>query len=309
MGRGGKDLMSKRLTIEFIRSEFEKEGYTLLTKTYNNNIQRLEYVCKMGHRHGVRWADWRAPRKVRCPYCEGRSIITIESVRQAMAKEGYILLTEVYDNNKQKLEYICPDPEKHKHSISWHGWQGGNRCPFCVGLGKLTIEFIRVEFAKEGYILLTKTYENAHQKLEYICPEGHKHSIQWNDWQQGKRCPICPSKVSKWELEVKKYVKSLNVLFLSNSRDILINPNTGRNLELDIWFPDLNKAIECNGSYWHSTEKVSKRDKIKSMLCKQKDIDLLVLDDIGWVEDKSSCKCKIKNFITVKEAIQGEQRK
>jgi hypothetical protein len=36
--------MSKKLTIEFIREQFEKEGYTLLTKEYINNKQKLEYI-------------------------------------------------------------------------------------------------------------------------------------------------------------------------------------------------------------------------------------------------------------------------
>jgi hypothetical protein len=298
IGLGGKDLMSKRLNIEFIRAEFAKEGYVLLTEVYKNNIQKLDYICPKGHRHSITWNNWRGGK--RCFYCRGTIKLDIEFIRSEFAKEGYTLLITVYEGNKQKLDYICP--KGHKHKISWQGWQGGNRCPFCVGLGKLTIEYIRSEFVKEGYELLTKVYKNAFQKLEYICPKGHLHSITWNSWQRGRRCPICPSKVSRWEFEVKKYVKSLNVSFLSNSRNTLINPNTNHSLELDMWFPDLNKAIECNGSYWHSIEKASKRDKIKSMLCKQKNIDLLVLDDIEWAEDKPFCKHKIRNFITTKEA-------
>jgi hypothetical protein len=53
------------------------------------------------------------------------------------------------------------------------------------------IDFIKFEFEKEGYQLLTVEYKNNRQKLNYICPNGHQHSIIWNSWQQGKRCPTC----------------------------------------------------------------------------------------------------------------------
>lgn len=41
---------------------------------------------------------------------------------------------------------------------------------------KLTIEFIRKSFEKKGYALLTKEYTEINQKLEYVCPEGHRSS-------------------------------------------------------------------------------------------------------------------------------------
>jgi len=53
---------------------------------------------------------------------------------------------------------------------------------------KLTVEFIKSEFEKEGYQLLTKEYRNSKQKLEYICPKGHRDKISWSNWQQGGRC-------------------------------------------------------------------------------------------------------------------------
>jgi hypothetical protein len=67
-----------------------------------------------------------------------------------------------------------------------------------------------------------------------------------------------------------------------NDRKQIINPNTGRFLELDIWFPDLNKAIECNGIYWHKRKKAIARDKIKQWFCEQQGIDLLVITDEEW---------------------------
>ena len=230
-----------------------------------------------------------------------RKKLTIEFIRSDFAKEGYELLTKVYEGNKQKLEYICSGPEKHRHRVTWAHWNTNKRrCPYCVGNAKLNIEFIRAEFAKEGYILLTKVYENAFQKLDYVCPEGHKHFVTWSNWssKNKRRCPYCNNNgVSKWEKEVKKFLIKSNIDHMPNDRTQLTNPKTDYKLELDIWFPQLNKAIECNGLYWHGKEIHIKTDRIKKQLCKNQGIDLLVITDEEWKEDIDKCKTKLISFI------------
>lgn len=123
--------------------------------------------------------------------------LTIGFVKEQFEKEGYSLLTKEYINNHKSLEYICPNG--HCWSITWNSWQQGTRCVECSGLKKLTIDFIREQFKKEGYTLLSKKYINALNKLEYYCPKKHKRSIRWNDWQQGKRCAKCDDEVKVGE--------------------------------------------------------------------------------------------------------------
>jgi uncharacterized Zn-finger protein len=289
----------KKLKIEFIRAEFKKEGYDLLTKIYDNNKQKLEYICKRGHRHNIAWSGWNSKGRQRCPYCVGTGKLTIEFIRAEFAKEDYILLTKIYKNAHQKLKYICP--AGHHHSVTWNDWNSKkkHRCPYCVGNAKLNIEFIRAEFAKEGYILLTEIYEGVFQKLEYICPRGHGHSVSWSNWnsKNKSRCPFCNNiGVSKWEKMIKKFLVELNISHVPNDRTQLVNPETGYKLELDVWIPDSNKAIECNGVYWHKNRQHV--DLIKKQLCKDQNIDLLVITDEEWKDDIDKCKTKIKNFVT-----------
>ena len=177
----------ERLSYEFVKKEFEKEGYKLLTKTYINAHQKLKYICPQGHWHHISQANWK--KGARCPYCAQRPPITVEFIRSEFKKEDYVFLTKTYKNAHQKLNYSCP--KNHYHSISWSGWKQGQRCPHCDGQGKPTIEFIKKELEKEGYKLSSKKYINSQQKLKYICPNGHKHSITWNNWQQGRKCPYC----------------------------------------------------------------------------------------------------------------------
>lgn len=117
-----------------------------------------------------------------------------EYIKEQFEKEGYELLSKEYINAHKKLYYICP--VGHRHSIIWADWKQGHRCPYCFREGldserKLNLEFVRVEFEKEGYILLTTKYKNSKQKLSYICPKGHKHDISWSKWQYERRCPTC----------------------------------------------------------------------------------------------------------------------
>jgi len=131
--------------------------------------------------------------------------ITIEYVTKQFEKESYNLLSKEYINCREKLSYICS--KGHEHSISWDDWRHGRRCPYCAGKIKKTIEFIRFEFLKEGYNLLINEYRSSFQKLSYICPNGHKHYIKWNDWQQGIRCFYC------YEGNVKLTIEFINFEF------------------------------------------------------------------------------------------------
>jgi hypothetical protein len=281
-------------SIEFIRSEFEKEGYILLATEYVNNRQKLGYVCPKGHEHNISWSEWGYLGN-RCPYCANCPPITIEFIRSEFVKESYTLLTKKYINSKQKLDYICPN--KHKRSITWGNWKTGKRCLVCAGNAKPTIGFIRLEFEKEDYILLTEKYTNAHQKLDYICPKGHKHSISWHNWRFGKRCPYCVITASKGEIQVRNFIKSLGVKVSANDRNQIFNPDTNRKFELDIFMPDFNKAIEYNGEYWHKSKDTKNRDLLRRELCKSKNIDLLTIWEKEWRINNKECKSKIMDFI------------
>jgi len=153
--------MSKKLTIGFIKEQFEKESYTLLTEICVNNQQKLNYICPNGHEHSISWGNWKTG--YRCPYCANNVRLTIEFIKNEFKKEGYKLLTKVYKNSKQKLDYLCP--KGHQHSIKWNNWQQGDRCYYCYGNVKLTIEFIEKEFNKEGYNCCPKVIKTVRPKL------------------------------------------------------------------------------------------------------------------------------------------------
>lgn len=285
--------MPKKLTYEFVKEQFEKEGYTLISKEYKDSKTKLEYICPSGHKGSIRFDNWKQGK--RCAKCSRNVKLTVEFIREQFEEEDYTLLTAEYRNNMSKLYYVCP--HGHEHYISWGNWKQGYRCPYCSGKVSITIEYILAELLKENYELLSDSYIDAHSHLEVKCPKGHVYHVNWNNWNSGKRCPICPAQQSKFEKEVRAFLDSLHYEYVTNDRTQVKNPITNRSLELDIYFPDINKAIECNGDYWHSNDVVVCRDRIKKKQCGKIGIDLLVVTDTDWYIDSSTVKTTITNFI------------
>jgi len=82
---------------------------------------------------------------------------------------------------------------------------------------RLTIEFVSKSFMSEGYKLLSTFYKNSKQKLDYICPKGHKNSMSWNSWSNGSRCPTCAG-LSKPDIEyVRKSFEKEGYTLISGS--------------------------------------------------------------------------------------------
>ena len=57
----------------------------------------------------------------------GRRKYTYQEVYNMFLAEGYTLLSKEYINNKQQLNYICPN--NHKHHITLANFNYGYRCP------------------------------------------------------------------------------------------------------------------------------------------------------------------------------------
>ena len=164
--------MRRKPTIDFIRADVEKKGHKLITDIYINSKQKLELVCPRGHTWFVSWNHWDSAG-VRCPYCyfERRSP-SIDFIRNEFKKEGYILLSDVYVNNRTRLYYICPSG--HKHWITWGHWNTSKaRCPYCSGRIKYSLYSAVQKFRNINYILLADEYINSKINMRCMCDKGH----------------------------------------------------------------------------------------------------------------------------------------
>lgn len=82
---------------------------------------------------------------------------------------------------------------------------------------KVTIEYASELFEDKGWKLLSTAYENAHKRLDFECDRGHKHSITWASFQQGKGCAYCTGSISKTIEQVREIFATKGWTLLSNS--------------------------------------------------------------------------------------------
>lgn len=255
-----------RPSIEFIRAEFAKEGYILLSTIYKGRHSKLDYICPRGHRHYISWHEWDI-NEGRCPYCLNKVKKDVNFICLEFKKEGYNLLTMCCRNAFQKLRYLCP--RGHAHEITWGNWTTGYRCPYCAGQIKPSIAFIRSQFAKEGYTLLTNEYETNKTKLYYLCPKGHVHWLTWNKWTMNQRCRTC------------SYIeRGIN---LSGSKSPNWNGGSSKESYCQEWTKELRESIKERDGY-----------KCMNPYCNSKNPGDLTIHHI----DYNKKNCGKKNLIT-----------
>jgi hypothetical protein len=102
-------------------------------------------------------------------------------------------------------------------------------------------------------------------------------------------CFHCKPKESKSQLEIFNFVSFLNKNAILSDRTII------KPLELDIFVPDDDFAIEFNGLYWHSSKYLeSDYHSRKTELCKAKNIKLLHIFEDEWRDKQEIVKSMIK---------------
>jgi hypothetical protein len=281
-------------SIDEIRQNFEKEGYTLLSENYVNNKTKLHLRCPKGHDWEVRYDVFLSGN--RCLECSGKKKYSYDYIKDYIESFGYKLLSTEYKNAFGKLKIECP--AGHIFLMKWNNFHQGQRCPECYLLSKpFTYDYVKKYIESFGYKLLSTEYKNCKNKLNVECDKNHKYSVSFNCFQQGERCPFC-SKVKFYSNGEKDLLSEVEKKYcgtiIPNDRTQIINPKTGHYLELDIWLPELKKAIEYNGTYWHRDVQ---RDELKQNLCKMRGIKLLVIDELSWMQNKSNCINRVLSFI------------
>ena len=135
-----------------------------------------------------------------------------------------------------------------------------------------------------------------------ICGEYDKHSfhnifrINSNDIKPNSHnlCHKCYANISQSspELEIKDIINTMyNGKCIENSRSI-IPP-----LELDLYYPEKNVAIEFNGNYWHDENHKPKDYHFnKFKLCKDKNIRLVSIYESDWYNKHDNIINLLKNI-------------
>ena len=270
---------------------FESNNYKLTNQIYYNTNQKLNSICPDGHLYQVSYELF-ANRGYRCAECSGNRKKTIEEVKKIFTDRNYTPMFSEYHKNISPLSVQCP--QGHGWSVSVNNFNKGVECPICTRgrSHKFSYNDVRDYFSEHGYTLISSEYANANTPLLTICSKGHEHSIRFGDFRYGYRCGACvPRHTSKAEKEILEWVKTY---YPSSKKKRAKDRKNNRMVELDIFVPELNLAIEYNGVYWHSEQHKHKNYHFEKMLfCNEKGIRLITIFEDEWINRKE----QVKNFL------------
>lgn len=138
--------------------------------------------------------------------------LNYEEVKEYIEKNGFKLLSREYLGTRKPIKLKCKNG--HEWSIRFDSFRKNPECPYCSGR-KLNYNIVKQNIEREGYKLISEEYKNTHSKLTLKCPNDHKFSIQYANFQQGQRCPKCAGIMKYSYDEVKEYIESFEYKLIS----------------------------------------------------------------------------------------------
>lgn len=141
-------------------------------------------------------------------------------------------------------------------------------------------------------------YLGQHANISLECEKGH----QWSSIAQSVftygNCPSCSNNgTSKPEQEILDYVRSLGVEVEHKTRNLLRNPKTGYKMEVDIFAPSKQLAIEFHGLYWHSSGGPNFKEgasALKAELAHEAGLKFFCIFEDEWRHKKELIKSMIR---------------
>jgi len=146
---------------------------------------------------------------------------------------------------------------------------------------KYSLEFVRKAFDAENYTLISNTaYINGRQKFNYICPKGHRHSISFGKWLEGRRCPYCDGQGKPTIDFIKdefanEYFILLTKKYINSKQKLeFICPNNHRyRISWHDWNTRGHRCPYCSGKYLSKYKIINKFKKYGYEVLKINDIN------------------------------------
>jgi len=143
--------------------------------------------------------------------------------------------------------------------------------------------------------IISMTHYNPNDRITFSCNEcGNietlpSETLKWRFLNTGTPCQQC-SKINKGSLaeqSIATWLESFTTV-TRNSRQ-LISP-----LEIDIFLPIYNLAVEYNGLFWHNSLRVGKNYHVnKTNQCIEKGIRLIHIFEDEWIHRQNIVKSRL----------------
>ena len=315
--------MPKKFSQEEYRTIFKEmyPDYELLSD-YAGDKEYIHVRCrKCGYEWDTKpnWLKQGAGCK-KCYYrrsAEKRRKEESSFIEQSKEKHGnkYDYSKVKYVNNKTPVILICPKhgefpvrPDKHLNR--------GDGCPECAkiqnGLKRRLRqeEFVRrsSEIHNNTYDYSKSVYNGWDKPVTIICPKHGEFVQNAGSHLSGDGCPTCAE--SHLEKKMASILVKNNVTFIRQKKFAWL----GR-MSLDFFLPDLNIAIECQGSQHYSDyyfnkwdknstlEKIVERDVKKNRLCSENNVQILYFSKSNQIFNISPIYTQENTFTSYEKLI------
>ncbi len=298
-------------------THYLKDGCKMTERLYNiiNNITS-PVLCKECKTNSVNFTYFNKGYLQFCGLnCSQNSKLTKNKYKETCIKRYGVDNVSKLESVKLKKEETCLDnygvknPQQNKTiqdktKTTCNELYGGN-APACSKeiinktINKRLINEYKnlLESNRLGneYIILTTLEEYEGVKGNKINIQHKKCKTKFKCLIENGRIPRCPNcyniRYSQFEQDVLKFCKQYYNKIQFNTKSI-ISPK-----ELDIYIPEINLAIECNGIYWHT--EANGKDKNyhlnKTKDCFYKGIDLIHIFEDEWIYKQNIIKSILLN--------------
>lgn len=303
---------------EFIKKskEIHDNKYDYTKAIYVNNSTKVIIICpehgefkQTPHKH----LSGQGCKKCAYIKTQKQNRLSIdEFIQRARENHGdkYDYSLVDYQGINVKIKIICPKHGEFEQTPSEH-IKNKFGCLQCANENTSdSLKFTTEQFIERSKLIhgdkydYSKTiYNKALDKLTIICQKhGEFKQLPIHHWR-GVGCPKCSAVISSGHQQVIDFIQSIYDSKVEINDRMEISP-----YELDIYIPELSLAIEYNGVFYHSydrpeTPKEKNRHRDKHLLCKEKDILLIQINEHEWIEKSETIKSTISHKLGLSNRI------
>jgi len=283
-------------------------SYNKIQEFPNNIHSKVTITCPI-HGDFVQSINEHLNHKAGCKKCQNKgkiSLIEFKEKANEIYSSKYDYSKTTFTKLKDKVTITCPIHGDFEQIAANH-LKGINGCDQCLKIKKSLNkdDFLfyanKVHNGKYTYNNINNNSFSRRDKIFITCPIHGDFIQNVHNHLQGCGCTKCSAFNSAGELEITKFLNSINIKFKIRKKFETENKSS-RNAritkELDIFIPEFNLGIEYNDNFWHSEKfKPNNYHLEKTQFFNNIGIKVLHIYSHQWINKKEIVKSIILNKI------------